>query len=341
MPHDTAVPPSQQMFQIVTGFWASQAVGVMAELAIADHLEAGAATATEELARVTGTDAGALFRLLRACATLGVLKQDRDGRFSLTPLGQTLRSNVPGSMRDMAMAQAAPGHWLPWGRLGDAVRTGVRQTPAALGHEIFEHYAQNAAEGAAFMGAMNNLSALVSSEVARLVDATAAARAVDVGGAQGTLIAALLRANPKLAGVLLELPHVVPGAKAAIAALALADRCEVVAGDFFKAVPAAADLYVLKQVLHDWDDGQCQAILGNCARAMSPKGRVVIVEMVIPDDGSPTAAQLMDLNMLVMLPGRERTAGEYGTLLAAAGLRIDRVLQTHSPFQIIEAVRAA
>jgi len=330
-------PPPELMFRLIAGFWVSQAIGVAADLAVPDRL-AERPQSAEELARSAGVDAGALFRVLRALATVGVLRRADDGRFSLTALGETLRSNVPGSMRDLAIAQSAPGHWLPWGKLGEAVRTGNRQTTSTLGCEIWDHYAKSPKEARAFSGAMNNLAALVAGEVAANVDASRARVAVDLGGAHGTLLAAMLEANPRLRGVLFDLAHVVPGARAAMEALGYASRCEVVAGDFFASVPGA-DVYLLKQILHDWDDDQATRILANCNQAMAPDGRLLVVEMVIPDDGRPTPAQLMDLNMLVMLPGRERTLSEYRGLFDRAGLRFVRLIETHSPFQILEAAR--
>ena len=331
-----AMHASRQMFEMITGLWVSQAVGTVAELGIADELAAGPLDAAQIAARV-GTDPRATFRLLRACASVGVLAHDDQDRFSLTPLGGTLRSNVPGSMRGMAIAQTAPGHWLPWGQLREAVRTGQRQTLTALGEEIFTYYGKNAAEGAAFMGAMTDVSSLVAREVASLVDFAGAPLIVDVGGAHGTLVSAVLRQHPEARGLLVDLPHVVPGAREALRAAGLAGRCEAVVGDFFAGVPAGGDVYLLKQILHDWNDEQALAILRGCAGGMKPGGRVLIVEMVIPDDRRPSPAQLMDLNMLIMLPGQERTFGAYRTLLAAAGLSRARLIETHSPFQIIEA----
>lgn len=333
--HDS--PPAEAMFRMITGFWVSQIIGVAAKLGIAEYLHDGPKSA-DELACLTGCEPSALFRVLRAAASLGVFHLSADGRFLLTPLGETLRSDVPGSMREMAIMQTSPGHWLPWGKLESAVRTGTRQTVTTLGCELFEHYAKSPGEAAAFSGAMGNLSALVAAEVAGNVDTSGMARAVDVGGAEGTLIAALLGKNPSLKGIVFDLPHVTASATAKLAALDLLGRCEVVAGDFFKSVPSA-DLYVLKQILHDWNDEQATTILSNCARSMSPRGRVAIVEMVIPGDGSPTLAQLMDVNMLAILPGRERTQAEYASLLQAVGLRVERLVPTHSPFQILEAAK--
>ncbi len=331
-------PPPETMLRMITGFWVSQIIGVAAKLGVAEHMTDGPKSA-EDLARLTGAHAGALYRVLRAAASLGVFQLSADHRFSLTPLGETLRSDVPGSMREMAIMQTAKGHWLPWGRLEDAVRTGQPQAVATLQGELFEHYAKSPEEAAAFTAAMGNLSALVASEVAAHVDTAGLTRAVDVGGAEGTLIAALLGKNPALQGVVFDLPHVTASATAKLGAQGLLGRCQVIAGDFFTSLPEA-DLYVLKQILHDWNDEQAATILRNCARAMTARGRIAIVEMVIPDDGSPSMAQLMDVNMLALLPGRERTQAEYVGLLEGAGLRFVRLLPTHSPFQIIEGVRA-
>ena len=331
--HD--VPAPQRMLQMITGYWVSQTVGAVAALGIVDHVARGARR-PDAIARACGADPAATVRLLRAGASLGLFTSGEDG-YGITPLGETLGSG-PGSMRGMAIAQTGPGHWLPWGRFVDAVRTGTRQTPAALGAEIFEHYAAHPEEAAAFSSAMDGLSAMVAREVALNLDTAASRRVVDVGGANGALVWALLEKNAALSGILLDLPDVVDGARTALAArgLGLAARCEVVGGDFFQAVPAG-DLLLLKQILHDWDDEQCRLVLANCAKALQPGGRVVVVEQIIPDDGRPSPATLMDLNMLVMLRGRERTLREYEALLASAGLRVTRVLQTRSPFSVVEA----
>ena len=329
--------PPQQMFQMITAYWVSQAVGTFADLGLADLLATGPATA-RELAAKAGTDPEATFRLCRTLAALGVVSLT-DGKLALTPLGDTLRSDVPHSMRDMARAQTMPGHWLPWGHFRDAIRTGTRQTGAALGGEIFGHYAKHADEREAFFGAMHGLASLVAKEAPRVYDASAHHVICDVGGAAGTIAAGFLEANQQLTGSVLELAEVVPLAERAIREARLGDRCRAIAGDFFVDVPAA-DLYVMKQVLHDWNDDQCRTILGHCARHLPRGGRVLVIEMVIPDDNAPSPAQLMDLNMLVMLPGRERTAGQYAELFAGAGLRMIDVRPTHSPMQVVVAEKA-
>ena len=338
MKMDLVPAASQQMMGLITGYWRSQAVGVAARLAIADRLGDGPRTVAA-LAEETAVNEGALYRLLRGLASFGVFAETEPRTFGLTPLAGTLRSNVPGSMRDFAIAETAPGHWLPWGNLEEAVRTGERTTRAALGCEFFEWYGKRPAEGAAFSGAMGNLSALAAQEVGRVLALPEQATVVDVGGAHGTLLAGVLEANPAARGVLTDLPHVIADAPRALAALGIADRAVAVAGDFFEAVPEG-DVYLLKQVLHDWNDDQCVALLRNCARAMRPGGKVVVVEMVVPEDDTPSLAQIMDLNMLVMLPGRERTETEFSALFGAAGLSAANVTQTHSPFSLVEARRA-
>jgi hypothetical protein len=332
-----SIPPPQQMFQMITGYWVTQIVGTLARLGIADSLADGPRT-SGELAQGKELAAGPLYRLLRAAAMLGALKESPRDRFQLTPVGETLRANVPGSMRDFAIAQSAPGHWLPWARLEDAVRTGERTTKAVLGTEIWDWYAAHPAEAAAFSGAMANLAALVADDVVRAVD-LAGKRVVDVGGAHGTLLARVLQGAAGATGVLMDLPHVIEGARTAVAAQGLAQRMECVGGDFFERVPEA-DAFLLKQVLHDWDDAQCARILTNCARAARPGARLLAVEMVIADDGRPGPAPLMDLNMLVMLPGRERTRAEYAALLQGAGWKLSRELPLRGGFDLLEAVRA-
>ncbi|MFT3840153.1 MAG: methyltransferase [Myxococcaceae bacterium] len=329
---------SQQMFKMVTGYWVSQMVGTAARMSIADVLEPGAQS-VDELAKRLGADSAALYRLMRGLASAGVFSE-REGRtFANNTLSQTLRSNVPGSMRDMAIAQTSAGHWRPWERLTDAVKTGSRTTPAALGSEIFQWYGAHPEEAMAFSGAMDNLAALVASEVVRCWDFAKTKTVVDLGGANGTLVKAVLNAFPSCSGTLFDLPHVIGTAAQGLEAAGLKARCEAIGGDFFQQVPQG-EVFLLKQILHDWNDEQSVALLKNVAKSMRGDGRVLVVEMIIPDDNSPSPAQLMDLNMLVMLPGRERTAKEYGALFAQAGLTLTRVLPTHSPFSIVEAKRA-
>jgi hypothetical protein len=334
-----ALPPPAVMMQLVTGYWVSQAIGVTAQLGIADALAAGPKT-SNALAAAVGADPSALSRVLRMLASIGVFAQVSPGRFGLTPLGETLRSDAPGSLRDFAIAETAFGHWQPWGRLIDSVRTGQRATRETLGREIWDWYAQHPDEAAYFNAAMGNVSAIAASEVIRVYDFSKARTVVDVGGAHGVLLAAVLKSNPRARGILFDLPHVIATAQGAIEAEGLANRCELVSGDFFQEVPTGGDLHLLKSVIHDWDDERATRLLAHCHQALAPRSPLLIVEMLIPDDNAPSPAQPMDLNMLVMLPGRERTTQEYAHLLQTTGFRLERVIPTHSPFVVIEAIRA-
>jgi hypothetical protein len=332
------VPPPVAMMGLITGYWVSQAVGVVALLGVADQLGEGP-RGTDELARAVGADPQALYRVLRLLASLGVFAEVAPDSFALTPLGETLRSDAPGSVRNFAITETAPGHWLPWGRLPESVRSGRPMAREALGMELFDWYAQNPEEAGFFNAAMGNLSALAASELVRVYDFSAVRTVADIGGAHGVLLTAVLRANPAARGILFDLPHVIATAGDAIAAEGLSQRCELVSGDFFEAVPEGADLHLLKQIVHDWDDERATRLLHNCHRALSPAGTLLLVEMVIPPENQPSPAQAMDLNMMVLLGGRERTEDDYQRLFQAAGFRLERVIPTHSPFSVIEATR--
>jgi len=335
MSQATELPPPARMLQMITGHWISQTVAALARLAIPDAV-ADLQLPSSDIAAKCGSHADATYRLLRAATGLGLFVEVAPDVFTLTPLGATLRSNVPGSMRDSAIAETDQGHWLAWGKLTDSIRTGERGAPKALGKELFEWYQEHPQDAAAFGGAMSGLASMVAGEVATACDFTKAKTVVDIGGSHGTLLAAVLRKHGHLSGIVFDLPDVVERARQHLAEEGLSSRAEAVGGDFFIDVPNG-DIYLLKQVLHDWNDEQCRAILSRCAKRMTAGGRVCIVEMVIPDDNSPSMASMMDLNMLVMLPGRERSLKEYRSLLESTGLQVERLLQTHSPFQIIEA----
>jgi SAM-dependent methyltransferase len=277
---------------------------------------------------------------MRAGVHLGLISILQDRRFGLAPLGELLRSDVSGPLRASAIMFTAPGHWLPWGRLVEAVRRGRRQTVSALGRELFDYYSANPDEGDLFTGAMANFSEIIANDLVRVLDTLAVKHVVDIGGASGKIVSALLESNPALSGSIFERADVAPRAEAALAKRGLSSRCRVIAGDFFESVPEA-DLYVLKSIVHDWDDQQSIEILRNCARALLPNGRVVLVERIMPEQGNSGAASLFDLNMLVMLPGRERSESQFAELFRAAGLRLDRILEVGSDMRAIEVSRHA
>jgi hypothetical protein len=321
---------------LVTGMWAAKAAATAASLRIPDVLAQGPKTA-DEVAQAIGANPAAVYRLMRGIASVGVLAATPDGKFGLTPVGTALRSDVPGSMRAALVAEMAPGHWLPWGDLEQAIMTGGPSAPKALGMDVWDYYKKNSAEGFLFAEAMSGISAMAMHAVLEAYSFSGATKVVDVGGSHGAFVAAVLQREQSAHGVLFDRPEVIEGAGATLQGAGVNTRVERVGGSFFESVPAGGDVYLLKFILHDWSDDECVTILRRVREAMAPNARVVVVEMLITSSGPPSPAPLLDLNMLVMLSGKERTADEFGALFAKAGLALKAVTPTHSPFAVLEA----
>jgi len=335
--------PAATLLHLMTGYRAMQALYVAARLGIADLLKDGA-RGSEELARATGADARALHRLLRALASLGVFGEDADGRFAPSELGALLRSDVPGSLRAAAIFFGDERNWHAWGKLERSVMSG-EPVRGPRGTQVFLEESARDPEGAAlFNAAMTSLTSAFDAAVTAAYDFSRLGTLVDVGGGQGALISSILAANPALRGILFDIPPVIESARGRIGEAGLAGRCELVAGDFFASVPAGGDAYVLKWVIHDWDDEHSVAILGSCRRAMARDGRLLLVERVVPeriDQSADTQGIVLgDLNMLLWTGGRERTAAEYRALLASGGFTLARIVPTATQLSIIEGARA-
>lgn len=316
---------------MMMGLWVSQILAATARFGVADAIARGV-TASDDLARECEADPQAFYRLLRGAASAGLLTETAPRTFALTPLGHCLRTDTPGSLRDLVIAECAPGHWLPWGQLYEAIKQGRAMTADVLGMPAWEYYAKNPEEALSFARGMGNLSALVAHDVARLYDASPFKTIVDVGGSQGVLLRGLLAQNPNARGIVFDLPEVIANATAD-------DRVELVGGSFFERVPEGADLYLLKSILHDWPDNKCAEILGSIRNAAKPGAKLLVIEMILPDQPGPSLVTFMDLNMLVMLNGRERTAAEFTKLLGDNGFKVTRVIPTGGPFSLIEAER--
>lgn len=332
--HPQGPPPHAALLQMVMGTWVAQIASAFAQLEIADTIAAGK-TSLDELAAASNANGDALYRMLRAAAAVGLCYETAPRHFALTPVGDALRHDAPHSVRDFVIAETAAGHWLPWGRFADAVRRGGPMTEDTLGMNAWDYYAKNLDEAHCFARGMGNLSKIVSEDVARVYDPGDVKRIVDVGGSEGVLLRALLARVPGATGVLFDRPEIVEG-------VAATDRMEVVGGDFLTEAPTGGDLYLLKSILHDWPDDACETIVRNIHRAAAPDSRLLVVEMTLPDGpagAAPSPVPLMDMNMLVMLGGRERTASEFAALLARCGYRVERVVPTPGPFSVIEARR--
>ncbi len=337
MPND--MPPPIQMMMIMMGHWVGQTAAALAELEVPDHLGDGKKSA-DEVAKLAGANADAMNRLMRGAASVGILTEVEPRVYANTPLSSTLRKGTPGSLRDLVVAELAPCHWLPWGKLAETVKTGKSHATEALGMSVWEYYAKNAGEGACFARGMSNLSAIAAAEVLPSYDFTPFARIVDVGGSEGVMLAGALRAAPNAKGVLFDRPEVIERGLGAVNAHGLGSRLEAVSGDFLRSVPDGADCYILKSIVHDWDDAHCTQILKNVAKAAKPGAKVLVVEMVVPERVTPSPVHLMDLNMMVMLDGKERSENEFKTLFASAGLKYERMIPSPGLFAILEATRA-
>jgi hypothetical protein len=338
-----ALPPPVVMLQMIQGFWISRAIYVAAKLGIPDLLNGGPQS-SKDLALATRTHAPTLYRLLRALASVGVFAenssaQDREGRFALTPLGATLLTDAPGSLRFFAIEELGENHYSAWEKVLHSVRTGAIAFDHVYGESKWQHMAEHPEEAMIFDRAMASFSSVVAAAVVAAYDFSSSRTVVDLGGGDGSLLTGILGANSHLRGVVADVAHVVERARQRLEADGLSGRCGTAAVDFFKSVPES-DTYMLKWILHDWTDEQSVTILRNCRGAMTADGRVLIIEAVLQPGQATSFAKFVDLNMLVMTGGRERTEPEYRTLLEAAGLKLTRVIPTQTEMSIIEAVRA-
>jgi hypothetical protein len=324
--------------EMIFGFTLSRSIAVAAQLGVADLLKDGPKS-TDELARAIGVHSGALYRLLRALSGAGVFAEEADGRFSLTPMSELLRGDAPQSLRAFAAMMADEVNFEMWAELPYSVQSGKPAAPHKLGIPWFDWLEQNPAKGKEFHDAMTSLSAGAVATVVGAYDFSGIKKLVDVGGGHGLLLASVLSRYPDMEGVLYDEPAVVRGATEVLVAHGVADRCETVGGDFFRSAPAGGDAYILKHIIHDWSDEECVTILGHCHTGMAAGGKVLIVEMVIPERNVPAISKFLDLQMLLFLTGRERTEAEYRDLLERAGFELTRVVPTPSPYSVIEGVR--
>ena len=328
--------PVIELRDLIFSFRVSQALHVAAVLGISDLLADGPKDVAL-LAEESSSNPDSLRRLMRALAALGVYREEPVDTFASEGLGDALRSDHPQHLADNAINIGRPYFWTAWGDLEHSIRTGENAFAHLNGMDVWTHRLSHPDDGAAFDRAMTANTGLVSESVVTAVDFSSLRSVVDVGGGQGGLLVALLTSAPNTRGVAFDQPQVVDGAREVLEAAGVADRIEVVGGSFFKAVPPGHDGYLLKSVLHDWEDDECRAILRVIRDAMEPHARLFVVEQVLADPNDGLRTKLSDLNMLVMPGGRERTIGEYEVLFAASGLRLVGVTDTSSDFSVIEA----
>lgn len=335
----TAQTPGQVLTGLIAGAWLAQAISCAAKLGIADLLRNGPRS-PQELAAATGTQAGPLRRVLRALAGSGIFAEDEQGRFGLTPLAEPLRSDAAMSLRAYAEMQGATWVWRSMGAMEHSLRTGEPAFRHIFGMQSFEYQSANPELGRLQVEGLASVGRAQDSAILAAYDFRGAGTVVDVAGGQGALLRGILGAAEQTRAVLFDLPHVIEMARQRFVEAGLESRTQLVTGDFFAGVPAGGDIYLLRKVIHDWDDDEAVAILRSCRAAMRPDARLLLIETIVPEGNAYSYAKLLDLLMLVYPGGQERTVPEYRAMLSAAGFELRNVIPTASSVAILEAVPA-
>ncbi|MEO5946596.1 MAG: methyltransferase [Chitinophagaceae bacterium] len=323
------ISPSSQMMQLITGFWTSCCIYNAAKLNVADLL-ANKPQTTEQLAEATHTDAPSLYRVMRALASVGIFSENEKGEYSNTLLSETLKSDVLGSMKAIAIAQLGD-HYAAWGNLLYSIKTGKIAFDKVEGMDIWKYYEMHPEEGSNFMKAMTDSTLTAIKNVIPAYDFSSISTLVDVGGGNGALLMAILEVAPTMLGIVFDQDYVLDQTQKAIDSKDLSGRCRTEIGSFFDFIPAGADAYIMKHILHDWDDNKAIQILHNCNKALKPGSKLLVIEALIPTGNTPHPGKLMDINMMAMTGGKERTENEFTSMFTAAGLKLIKVIHTNSP----------
>ncbi len=326
-------PPFRKIFHLLTGYWVSQALHVAAKLRIADRLQAGPRSAAD-LAREADVQPQALYRLLRALASVDCFVEDAEGRFALTPLAECLIDR-PGAQYAVALMMGDE-HYRAWGDLLYSVRTGKPAFDLVYGKAVFEYLSEHPEQAKTFDAAMTGIHGPETQAMLDAYDFGGIGTLADIGGGNGSVLTTVLRKYPAMRGILYDLPGVVGRARGAIEEAGLADRCTPVAGSFFERAPTGGDAYLMRHIIHDWDDDKALAILRNVRKVIPPHGKLLVIETVIEPGNAPDFGKYLDLNMLVLPGGQERTAQEYRELYGRAGFRLERIVRTPGPVSVIE-----
>ena len=332
-------PPAMFLTELAFGMKMTQALYVVAKLGIADLLESGPRNVSQ-LAAATETSERGLYRVLRSLAAVGIFRETDPKVFELTPYADALRSDAPNSFRNGAIFMGEEWVWKVMGQMLYSVQTGNAAWAHVHGSDVFDYMSDNPGHFEIFNRAMTDMSVSAAPSIVDAYDFSPFKTIVDIAGGHGYLLSQVLKANPELRGVLFDLEPVIAGVGVILEQEGVTDRVERVAGNFFESIPSGADAYMMKHIIHDWNDELSIKILRNIAAAMNARAKLLIVEMVVPEGNEPHFSKVMDLGMLVFPGGVERTREEYYTLLADAGLRLDRIIPTHTSLSILEAVKA-
>ncbi|WP_028479616.1 methyltransferase [Nocardia sp. CNY236] len=330
------VPGHVALLELVTGGWISQAIHAAATLGVADEL-ADEPRSAAELAAAVGADEDALQRLLRLLTSYGIFTQQRDGRYALTPMAQPLRRDAEVTLRDAVLLFGSPMHRDHWSYLVESIRSGEPAAERVRGMPLFDYLQRDREFGELFDRAMASMDTLALKPLLAAYDFGRYETIVDVAGGTGTVLTEILRHTPESRGILFDLPDVVRSAPRRIEELGLTDRCAVESGSFFDRVPEGGDAYILKYIVHDWNDRDAGRILDTLRAAMSPHARLLLLETILPGHSRPHFGKVLDLEMLVQVTGRERTLSGYRELLAHHGFTLLQQVPTTSPVHVIEA----
>lgn len=328
---------AQQLDQMITSYWISQAIYATAKLGIADQLKDGPQT-VDQLATACSANPNALYRLLRALASAGIFFEVSPKEFRLTPLAELLRSDTAGSKRALAL-MTGDEQFQAWGEIVHSIQTGDTAFDKVFGKPVFEYLGENPDKAQIFDDAMTGIHGRETSSMLEAYDFSGVSVLADIGGGNGSNIMAILKKYPEMKGILFDLPHVIERAQEQIKAEGLSDRCQLVGGDFFDSVPSGADTILMRHIIHDWNDEKSQSILRNCQAAMPTNGKLLVVESVIPPGNDPFAGKFLDLVMLLIPGGKERTEDEYRALYEDSGFELSRIIPTDSELSIVEGIR--
>ena len=331
-------PPQAIIMQMSMGAMVTQAIYVAAKLGVAD-IVANGEKHVDQISQEAGAHSPSLYRIMRSLASLGVFNETKPRTFANTPLSEVLRADIPGSMRDSMLFMGEPWHYNVWANMLHSARTGETAWKETYGVEVFDWFAKNPEASEIFNGCMSELSAGAAPAIVAGYDFSDIDTLADIAGGHGFLLSQILKANPNVKGILFDMEHVIAGADKLLSSFSVEARVERVSGDFFAEVPAA-DAYIMKHIIHDWDDERSIKILTTIHRAMKGNGKVLLAEMVIPDGNDPHPGKMLDLEMLTSPGGIERTADEYASLFERAGFKLNRIVPTMSPFSVIEGIKA-
>ena len=330
---DAKPNPRQQVLQMIHSYWTAQAIHVAAKLNLAELVQDGPKTAAE-LAKVTNSHPQSLYRLLRALASVEIFAEDEQGRFRLTPMAECLLDQH-GSQRAVALMMGEE-HYRSWGDLLYSIQTGKPAFDHLFGKPVFDWLSEHPEQAKIFDAAMTGFHGPETQAMIDAYDYTGVTTLVDIGGGNGTVLAAVLKKYPAMKGILYDLPGVIERAKKNLADAGLAARCQTIAGSFFQSAPSGGDVYQMRHIIHDWTDEQCQTILGHIRKVIPKTGRLLVIEMVVKPGNVPQPAKWLDLNMLVLPGGRERTESEYRAMYAQAGFQLTQIVPTPTEVSVIE-----